>query len=225
MPLLRAEQVTVNARALAKHWSAVCRAVARHQPTDSAKATCTIVESVGVDAAGILRQVLQEGPTAIHERAEQLGGDPTLFAATFRLACYRPMSAARHHFHAVPGDFPWNGGGWDRGYCPVCGSWPLLGEFRGLEQTRFLRCGLCAASWPFPRLRCPFCDTSNHQQLAYFHVEGEQDRFRAATCDACRRYVKMASTLAELSTPMLLVEDLATLHLDLAAADRGFFVG
>ena len=33
---------------------------------------------------------------------------------------------------------------WPHGYCPTCGSWPLLAESRGLEQLRLLRCGLCA---------------------------------------------------------------------------------
>jgi hypothetical protein len=41
----------------------------------------------------------------------------------------------------------------------------------------------------------------------------------------CRGYVKVISTLAPLSAPQLLIADLTSLHLDLAAAaDRGFFV-
>ena len=55
-------------------------------------------------------------------------------------------------------------------------------------------------------------------------MEGEEDKLRAATCDECRGYVKVISTLSALSAPQLLIADLATLHLDLAAADRGFFV-
>jgi hypothetical protein len=41
------------------------------------------------------------------------------------------------------------------------------------------------------------------------------------TCDACRGYVKMVATLAPLNAPRLLAADTATLHLDLAAAERG----
>jgi FdhE protein len=99
-----------------------------------------------------------------------------------------------------------------------------LAEFRGLEQNRFLRCGLCAADWQFPRLRCPFCDNQDHRELGFFHVEGEEGRHRAATCESCHGYVKTVSSLDRLSVPDLLVADLATLHLDLAAADRGYFV-
>jgi FdhE protein len=98
----------------------------------------------------------------------------------------------------------------------------LLGEFRGLEQDRWLRCGLCAAGWEFPRLACPFCDNRDHHRLGHLHVEGEEARRRASTCEECRGYVKAVATLGALSAPGLLVADLATVHLDLAAAERGY---
>jgi formate dehydrogenase maturation protein FdhE len=55
-------------------------------------------------------------------------------------------------------------------------------------------------------------------------VEGEENRYQAATCGECRGYVKMASTLSPLTPVQLLVTDLATLHLDLAADKRGFLL-
>src|SRR5262249_10102073 len=104
------------------------------------------------------------------------------------------------------------------------GSWPLLAESRGLEQLRYLRCGLCATAWEGSRFRCLFCGNDDHNKLGYFHVEGEENRYRAASCDECRGYVKVVSTLSALSPPQLLVTDLATLHLDLVAAEHGYFV-
>ena len=113
-------------------------------------------------------------------------------------------------------------GSWTSGYCPVCGSFPRLGEFRGLEQIRFLRCSLCAAGWQFPRLCCPFCGNRDHHRLGYLHVEGEESKCRASTCEECRQYVKMVATLAPVAPVQLLVKDVATVYLDLLAADRGF---
>ena len=107
-------------------------------------------------------------------------------------------------------------------FCPVCGSPPLLGEFRGLDQSRFLRCGLCAASWEVPRQWCLACGNRDHETLGFLAKEGEEARYRVATCDACRGGVKMLSTLSALPPLMLLVADAATLHLDLAAAERGY---
>jgi len=53
-------------------------------------------------------------------------------------------------------------------------------------------------------------------------VEGDEARHRAVTCGACHGYVKMVATLTAPSPPQLLVTDLATMHLDLAAAERGY---
>jgi FdhE protein len=111
---------------------------------------------------------------------------------------------------------------WGRGYCPICGAWPVLAEQRGLEQWRYLRCGLCASSWEVDRLLCPFCTTRDFHVLGYLQVEGEELRQRVATCDACQSYLKLRSTLTPLTTPQLLVEEIALVHLDLIAMDKGY---
>ena len=111
---------------------------------------------------------------------------------------------------------------WGRGYCPTCGAWPVLAEQRGLEQWRYLRCGLCASSWEVDRLLCPFCTTRDFHVLGDLQVEGEEPRQRVATCDACQSYLKLRSTLTPLTTPQLLVEEVALVHLDLIAMDKGY---
>jgi formate dehydrogenase maturation protein FdhE len=57
------------------------------------------------------------------------------------------------------------------------------------------------------------------------HAEGQETRYRAATCEECGGYVKMLTTLSALPPLHLLVADAATLHLDLAAAQRGYLNG
>src|SRR6267143_3595992 len=56
---------------------------------------------------------------------------------------------------------------WWEGYCPLCGAWPTLSEFRGLERKRWLRCGRCGTGWEVPWLRCPFCAETSHENLGY----------------------------------------------------------
>jgi FdhE protein len=111
---------------------------------------------------------------------------------------------------------------WGQGYCPICGAWPVLAEQRGLEQFRYLRCGLCASSWEVDRLLCPFCANRDHLLLGYLQVEGEEQKQRVATCDACQSYLKLRTTLTPLTTPQLLVEELALMHLDLIALEKGY---
>jgi len=60
--------------------------------------------------------------------------------------------------------------------------------------------------------------------LGYLSLEGDETKYRINTCELCRGYVKMLSTLTPLSAPELLVADVATMHLDLAAAQRGYAV-
>jgi FdhE protein len=118
----------------------------------------------------------------------------------------------------------WANQSWGRGYCPVCGAWPVLAEQRGLEQFRYLRCGLCASAWEVDRLLCPFCANRDHLLLGYLQVEGEEQKQRLATCDACQGYLKLRSTLTPLTTPQLLVEEVALVHLDLIAMDQGYML-
>jgi len=220
VPLLRGEPLALDAAAFRRRWREICGVLRRHQKSPAAAALANALGPDRLDAAEIVSQVLAGNPEAVHARADALGLDAPLTATILRWALF-PVLAA---FELVLAPSR-QGISWDHGYCPTCGSWPLLGEFRGLEQTRFLRCGLCASEWEFSRLRCPFCEQRDHRQLGYVHVEGEEGKPRAATCDACRGYVKMVSTLAALPGPRLLAADVATLHLDLAAGERGFFVG
>jgi transposase-like protein len=71
------------------------------------------------------------------------------------------------------------------------------------------------------RLWCPFCRNRDHDRLSFLHGEGEEAKYRVSLCDGCRGYVKMVSSLSALPPVHLLMADIATLHLDLAAAERG----
>jgi FdhE protein len=218
-PLLRDEAPRLDGAGFRDRWLAVCAAVERPEGAGPARALAEAVRGGALDPGALLGEVLASGPDGLHARAEALGLDAALAATVLRLSALPALARVAAALAPLR-----QGAAWDGGHCPTCGSWPLLGEFRGLEQTRFLRCGLCGTGWEFPRLRCPFCDTQDHRQLLFLHADGDGERYRAATCEHCRGYVKMVSTLLAPSEPLLLVLDLATLHLDLVAAERGFFV-
>jgi FdhE protein len=111
---------------------------------------------------------------------------------------------------------------WTRGNCPVCGAWPSLSELRGADQIRYLRCSLCGSDWVYPLLRCPYCENADHEKLGYFFVEGEEKKHRIYVCEACKGYLKVFPTLDPTPTEFLNLEDLATLHFDVVAAERGY---
>jgi FdhE protein len=220
LPLLRDEMVPLDTRDFARRCHHVCAAVARHQDNSLAPAVAEALRRDELDPRQLTDATLAGHPEKIHARADELGLDAGLTTTVLRLTLFPVLSRISGDLSSLLAGLQW-----ERGYCPICGSWPLLGEFRGLEQTRFLRCGLCAADWEFPRLRCPFCDTSDHRRLDYFYAEAEEGKYRVATCAECRGYVKMLSSLTALSPPALLVADIATMHLDLIAASRGYQTG
>ena len=109
---------------------------------------------------------------------------------------------------------------WRKGHCPVCGSLPSLSLLKGEEGRRYLLCSCCGYQWRMDRLCCPACDNKDQESLEYFCGEGEE-AFRIDLCDRCHRYIKTIDYRnLEESDPCL--EDLATLHLDILAAQKGY---
>ena len=123
---------------------------------------------------------------------------------------------------------------WDRGYCPVCGSWPALAELVGAEKRRVLRCGRCGTSWSWLVLLCPYCGNDDHRSLgtltedaipssAGSATSGEsRSKDRVDVCERCHGYVKSVATFHSVPTPRLAAEDAATVHLDVGAREAGY---
>jgi hypothetical protein len=113
---------------------------------------------------------------------------------------------------------------WHRALCPICGSVPSLAELRGQPGRRYLRCALCEAAWRVPRLRCPFCGTTDHTQLRYLWIEDDPS-IRLDLCDACRHYLKTRILPGGDAETDPFGRDLATLHLDALAWEQGYIGG
>jgi FdhE protein len=113
---------------------------------------------------------------------------------------------------------------WHRGYCPICGSKPLIAELRE-EGARFLVCSLCSFEWRFMRLKCPSCGNDDHEALKYFYTENEGTANRIDVCDKCKKYIKTVDT-REISGEIIpLIEDMGTLYLDALAQKEGYLRG
>ncbi len=112
------------------------------------------------------------------------------------------------------------GENWSKGYCPLCGDLPSLALLKGEGGKRYLRCSYCGAEWRVDRLFCPFCGNREEGSLQYFCGEGEE-AYRIDICEKCHHYLKTLDTrVMEIIDPEL--EDIATLHLDLIASQKGY---
>ena len=215
-PLLLQTTPGIDPDRFADRWRRIVSALERHQP---GSVPPELAKAAGrrFDPDALVRGLIDTGPEVVRRTATDSGADPGLFGTLLQFTLFAGLTAVEADAAKLRA-----GTAWDRGYCPTCGQAPLLAELRGLDQSRFLRCGWCAASWEAARQWCPACGTRDHAALGFLAREGEETRYRVATCDACRTGVKTLSTLSQLPPLMLLVADAATLHLDLAAADRGY---
>lgn len=112
-----------------------------------------------------------------------------------------------------------------RGTCPVCGDLPLMGFLRPEDGLRVLECSLCGSRWGIPRIMCPFCRNMDQDKLGYFFAEGDREH-RVYFCEKCGKYLKVSLAVRGNGEELVLpLEDLATLHLDRAAEERGYVRG
>jgi FdhE protein len=213
-PLLRGEQVPLDATALRASALRLCAAM-RAQGALEAAPIAEALRQRTLDLAELAHVVLAGDDAALEGRAGALGLDRGALGTLLRFSLFpslRQLAEQLAPLRLVP---------WRHGYCPTCGSWPLLAEQRGLDQARYLRCGLCATAWPLDRMLCPVCATRDHNQLGALFVEGREQE-RAATCDACGCYLKVLATLVPIPPLELAVRDVATIHLDIVARERGY---
>ncbi len=109
---------------------------------------------------------------------------------------------------------------WQKGYCPICGSSPVLSMLEG-EGERSLICSFCWHKWPAKRVFCPHCDTTDSNILNYFFSENEKE-YRVYTCENCKKYIKtidMKNSERRIYPPL---EHVVTMHLDMKANEMGF---
>ena len=216
IPRLRGEPIGFDHTAVHAQFLRLCRVMAgqgNHFATELEHATRKGSFPIG----DLATEVVAGDPLVVTARAGDLGLDAGLAGMLLRLALFPSMVYLAGELSPLLKTTAWR-----RGYCPFCGSWPLLGEYRGLELTRWLRCGLCATEWEVDRVLCCFCNNRAPQDLTNLAAEGEEQKQRAVACERCRCYVKQISTLAPIPPVQLLVADLATLHLDLAALQRNY---
>lgn len=110
---------------------------------------------------------------------------------------------------------------WVEGYCPVCGCWPAFAEVRGIERSRFFRCR-CGAAWHAQALACPYCAMLDHHQLVALVPETDEAHAVIDACNRCMGYVKTFTTLQGCPARHVMLEDLASVDLDLAALAQGY---
>ncbi len=152
---------------------------------------------------------------------EDVAGPEAVLGFWVRVAAAPILELARVAI-AVPGREEWSGAA-----CPACGGLPQAsviaeesGEFMG-GSPRALICGRCAGLWTFPRAICTWCGEADPRRLPSF-VPDERRAVRIDGCENCGSYVKTFDLREQGGVELVpLVDDVATVSLDLWAHDQG----
>jgi FdhE protein len=215
-PLLHGARLEVDTERQRALLAALANQLGRLE-VPAAAPLAAFLASPACDSLALLQASLIQDDSLIEASAERAGLDPAVLAVVGHLATLPLLAACgRRATERVEAE------AWPHGYCPVCAAWPTLAEVRGLSREVVLRCGRCGSGWGFDHWRCPFCGSREQRTQSYFAAEQERESRRALACDGCRGYLKSFATLLPLDHPGLLLRDLESLELDMAAQAQGY---
>jgi len=168
------------------------------------------------DTLPLFKASLRLDESALKRIAVNCDADPDAFQAVAALLPVPFLHACNRRWaHSVPQD-------WVEGYCPVCGAWPAVAEVRGIDRSRYLRCGRCAGEWQVNCLVCPYCGMTDHEQLVSLIPEQGGNTRVIEACKRCLGYVKAFTTLQASPAARVMLDDLASVNLDIAALEHGY---
>jgi FdhE protein len=224
VPLLHQQTLCVDPVRVRRLLGQLAQQAARQSDSvaEHARALHQAIERGRLDVTALLRATVIQDGDALAGLAEAAEVEPGLLATLGHLMALPLLQACGRQGMALRERRDGSAPGWQAGFCPVCAAWPTIAEIRGLERQRWLRCGRCGAGWAYEHQRCVFCGTYEHRGLGYLAAEAERDARQATTCAACRGYLKAVTTFGRLEPAEVLVQDLLTLELDLAAVEQGY---
>jgi FdhE protein len=215
-PLLRGLDLVIDQDCARDLLRGLARARENALPSESARRLRAALERDDPDVGILLSSAAAGDREEVAAAARRRGLDPDLLWALAQATLRPALRAWRRGFAPLAAGIPWQ-----RSSCFVCGAPAAIGELRA-DGARHLRCLQCGADWRVRRLRCPSCGNEDHATLCTLYEEGRRGTRRVEACERCRRYVKVIAAAALLPDELLAVEDLATIHLDLVARERGF---
>jgi formate dehydrogenase accessory protein FdhE len=114
----------------------------------------------------------------------------------------------------------------DERHCPTCGGPPQLAVFGDtgealLTAQRRLICARCAGEWVLGRMTCAGCGENAGAKLPILADTDGFPHLRIDACEICRQYL-LTVDLRKDPRAVPIVDELAALPLDFAAAERGY---
>ena len=212
-PLLDGATIVVNAAAVRGLFKRSID-IASHAGT-APMATLSPELHRDLDIAELFATSVRQDSTYVTMLAERYGADAqalqaivALLAVPWLQACGRQWGAA------VPVS-------WMEGCCPICAAWPAFIEVRGIERSRHPRCGRCGSEWFARLLHCTYCGNHDHDEFVTL-VPEKAGSGAVEACRRCHGYMKTFTTLQGCAPHAVMVRDLGSVELDVAALAQGY---
>lgn len=247
IPALANEPIPLPYDLLGEAFTRLCEALAEGASGEATRLLATAAREKHLNVPPLLLLTLRREQGAIRLAATQAGlGHDLLW-----LVCDLTVGAFAHallaplfdHAELAP---PLHSAlaHWQRGYCPLCGSWPAFLECAsdrpidrapegkaetpaesrattiGQPSGGVARCAFCAAAWDVVATSCIYCGVTGNPLVAITPDQARPAR-RVLACGSCRGYVK-AVDARPLPFPLLPLTDLDSMDLDLVAMQAGF---
>jgi FdhE protein len=213
--LIKKEDFPLDIEASAGLFQVLCRIgkEANLHMAEQGKKIQKTIEKKKIDLKKLLKEGLKEG--RIEQIADEFGLDKKVFLFLVQNSIRPSIEAGMEQLRSELDPETWL-----KGYCPICGSLPSLSLLKEEVGKRYLLCSYCGYQWRTDRIFCPFCNNKEQGSLQYFYGEGEET-YRIDLCDKCHQYIKMIDQRVT-GEGDLILEDLATLHLDILASQKGY---
>jgi FdhE protein len=220
-PVLRGEVLALPTALLGPLVLHACDDLAAGGAGEVAQHVRACLDAGRIDMSSLLAASFDRNQNAIRMKAmhESIAPDVLWLAAELAVgpaahiaqrAVFAPHDGAPHP--AVAGALD----AWPHGYCPACGSWPAFGE--ALEGETRLRCSFCGLGWQREQPGCTYCTAD---QLTAMKTDPSEPH-RAELCGDCGAYLKWLAPPGPTPFELLPIEDLASMALDVLAAEQGF---
>jgi FdhE protein len=214
VPLLAGATLALQTSQIRRLFRRVGRVASR-----SGTPTMATLESVfyeDLDVLALFKASVCQDSDCVKEVATACGADGGALQAVTALVAVPFLHACRHRWASSISE------SWVEGYCPVCGAWPAFAEVRGIERSRFFRCGRCGGAWHARLLHCPYCALRDHDALVSLVSENGGSHAAIDACTRCLGYVKTFTRLQGCQPDTVILEDLASVSLDVAALEQGY---
>jgi FdhE protein len=110
---------------------------------------------------------------------------------------------------------------WEKGYCPICGSFPSIALIEEEGGKRFLHCSSCGQYWRFTRISCPYCEKEELKGMDYFYIENKTQE-SAFVCDKCKKYLVTIYRAGKIFARDMDISAISMIHMDIIMQGKGY---